>query len=48
MVPEHGLATIRQGDVESLRLWVLEQVCDDIAVAAGPDGVTVRFSMAIR
>jgi hypothetical protein len=48
MLLERGLATIRQGDVESLRLWVLEQVCDDIAVAAGPDGVTVRFSMAVR
>jgi serine/threonine-protein kinase RsbW len=48
MVREHGLTAIRQGDVETLRLWVLEQVCDDVAVATGPDGVTVRFSMAVR
>jgi serine/threonine-protein kinase RsbW len=48
VVLEHGLAAIRQGDAETLRLWVLEQICDDIAVATGPDGVTVRFSMSVR
>jgi hypothetical protein len=48
VVPEHGLAAIRQGDAETLRLWVLEQICDDIAVATDPDGVTVRFSMSVR
>lgn len=48
MVLEHGLAAIRQGDAETLRLWVLEQICDDVAVATGPDGVTVRFSMSVR
>jgi serine/threonine-protein kinase RsbW len=48
MVLEQGLAAIRQGDAETLRLWVLEQVCDDVAVTTGPDGVTVRFSMAVR
>jgi hypothetical protein len=47
MALEHGLA-VRQGDAESLRLWVLEQICDDLAVATGPDGVTVRFSMAVH
>lgn len=48
MVLEHGRTAIRQGDAETLRLWVLEQVCDDVAVATGPDGVTVRFSMTVR
>lgn len=48
MVLEHGLAAIRQGDAETLRLWVLEQICDDVDVATGPDGVTVRFSMSVR
>jgi hypothetical protein len=48
MVLEHGHPAIRQGDAETLRLWVLEQVCDDVAVATGPDGVTVRFSMTVR
>jgi hypothetical protein len=47
-VHEHDLVAIRQGDAETLRLWVLEQICDDIAVSTGSDGVTVRFSMAVR
>jgi hypothetical protein len=48
MVLEQGLEAVQQGDAETLRLWVLEQICDDVAVATGPDGVTVRFSMAVR
>lgn len=47
MLLEHGLAAIRQGDAETLRLWVLEQICDDVAVDTGPDSVTVRFSMSV-
>jgi serine/threonine-protein kinase RsbW len=35
-------------DVESLRLWVLQRVCDDITVSVGSDGTTVLFTMAVR
>lgn len=34
-------------DVESLRLWVLQRVCDDVTVSIGSDGTTVLFSMAV-
>ena len=35
-------------DVESLRLWVLQRVCDDVTVSIGADGTTVLFSMEVR
>ncbi|MBV9380304.1 MAG: hypothetical protein JOY82_06290 [Streptosporangiaceae bacterium] len=44
----HRPVVIPPDDVESLRLWVLQRVCDDIAVSIGSDGTTVLFSMAVR
>jgi Histidine kinase-like ATPase domain len=35
-------------DVESLRLWVLQRVCDDVTVSICSDGTTVLFTMAVR
>lgn len=34
-----------RGDAETLRRWVLRQLCDHVSVESGPHGVTVRFSM---
>jgi len=36
------------GDAESLRLWVLQRVCDDVAVSVAPDGATLVVSLAVR
>ena len=37
----------RRGDVEALRRWLLHQLCDNVSVDDGPQGVTVRFSMTV-
>ena len=34
-----------RGDAETLRRWVLRQLCDHVSGESGPHGVTVRFSM---
>jgi serine/threonine-protein kinase RsbW len=39
---------IAPDDVESLRLWVLQRVCDDVTVSIGAEGTTVLFSMSVR
>jgi serine/threonine-protein kinase RsbW len=35
-------------DTDSLRLWVVWQVCSDVDLSYGPDEMTVRLSMRIR
>ena len=37
----------RQGDVDALRRWLLQQLCDSVSVESGPDGVTVLLSMTV-
>ena len=37
----------RRGDAEALRRWLLHQLCDNVSVDDGPQGVTVRFSMTV-
>jgi two-component sensor histidine kinase len=41
---EHPSA-IRLDDTDSLRLWLVWQICSDVALSHGPDGTTVRLSM---
>lgn len=36
-----------RGDAEALRRWLLSQLCDHVSVDDDPQGVTVRFSMAV-
>jgi hypothetical protein len=43
----HGPDPARYGDVEALRRWLLHQLCDHVSVDDDPQGVTVRFSMAV-
>ena len=40
-----GPPGIRQDGAETLRRWLLRQLCDDVSVEPGPHGVTVRFSV---
>jgi hypothetical protein len=40
-------AGVRHGDAETLRRWLLQQVCDQLRLESGPGGVTVRFSVAV-
>jgi serine/threonine-protein kinase RsbW len=35
-------------DTDSLRLWVVWQVCSEVDLAYGPDEATMRLSMRIR
>jgi serine/threonine-protein kinase RsbW len=35
-------------DTDSLRLWVVWQVCSEVDLSYGPDEMTVRLSMRIR
>ena len=37
----------RQDSAETLRRWLLRQLCDDVSVEPGPHGVTVRFSVVL-
>jgi serine/threonine-protein kinase RsbW len=40
-------SAVRPDDTENLRLWVIQRVCSDVAVSAGPDGTTMRLSMSL-
>ena len=40
-----GPPGVRQDGAETLRRWLLRQLCDDVSVEPGPHGVTVRFSV---
>ena len=44
-LPRQGPPGIRQDGAETLRRWLLRQLCDDVSVEPGPHGVTVRFSV---
>jgi hypothetical protein len=37
----------RHDGAETLRRWLLRQLCDDVSVEPGPHGVTVRFSVVL-
>lgn len=45
--PHQGPGAGRQGDVEALRRWLLDQLCDYVSVQCGPDGVQVLLSMTV-
>lgn len=47
MLPVHGPAIATQPDTEKLRRGLLKQVCDHVVFDAGPQGVTVRFSVSV-
>ena len=42
-----GPPGVRQDGAETLRRWLLRQLCDDVSVEPGPHGVTVRFSVML-
>jgi hypothetical protein len=42
-----GPRGVQQDGVETLRRWLLRQLCDDVSVEPGPHGVTVRFSVLL-
>ena len=42
-----GPRGVRQDGAETLRRWLLRQLCDDVSVEPGPHGVTVRFSVVL-
>lgn len=42
-----GPGGVRQGEAETLRRWLLKQLCDHADVDYGPSGVTVRFAMSV-
>ena len=44
-LPRQGPPGIRQDGAETLRRWLLRQLCDVVSVEPGPHGVTVRFSV---
>ena len=46
MLPQ-GPRGVRQDGAETLRRWLLRQLCDDVSVEPGPHGATVRFSVML-
>ena len=44
-VPGPGAA--EHGDTDTLRRWLLKELCDYVSFEAGPHGVTVRFSVTV-
>ena len=47
MLPRQGPPGVRQDGAETLRRWLLRQLCDDVSVEPGPHAVTVRFSVLL-
>jgi len=47
MMLRQGPLGVRQDGAETLRRWLLRQLCDDVSVEPGPHGVTVRFSVVL-
>jgi hypothetical protein len=45
--PVPGPGGVRPGDVDTLRRWLLHQLCDYVSVESGPDGVSVLLSMSV-
>ncbi len=37
----------RAGDVDALRRWRLQQLCDYVSVESGPDGVSVLLAINV-
>jgi len=48
MLLTDGPRVARQGDAETLRRWLLQQLCDHVSIGSGPQGVTVLLAMTIR
>ena len=44
---QQGPPGVRQDGAETLRRWLLRQLCDDVSVEPGPHAVTVRFSVLL-
>jgi len=44
-ISEEHPSAIRLDDTDSLRLWLVWQICSDVALFHGPNGTTVRLSM---
>jgi hypothetical protein len=47
MMLRQGPRGVRQDGAETLRRWLLRQLCDDVSVEPGSHGVTVRFSVVL-
>ena len=47
MMLRQGALGVRQDGAETLRRWLLRQLCDDVSVEPGPHGATVRFSVML-
>ena len=47
MLLRQGPLGVRQDGAETLRRWLLRQLCDDVSVEPGPHAVTVRFSVLL-
>ena len=47
MMLRQGPLGVRQDGAETLRRWLLRQLCDDVSVEPGPHAVTVRFSVLL-
>jgi hypothetical protein len=44
-ISEEHPSAIRLDNTDSLRLWLVWQICSDVALFHGPDGTAVRLSM---
>jgi two-component sensor histidine kinase len=44
-ISEEHPSAIRLDDTDSLRLWLVWQICSDVALSHGPGGTTVRLSV---
>jgi hypothetical protein len=47
LLPVRGPGAAEQGDTDTLRRWLLKQICDHVSFEPGPWGVTVRFSVTV-
>ena len=47
MLPVRGPGGVEQGEADTLRRWLLKQVCDHVSFEPGGYGMTVRFSLSV-
>jgi serine/threonine-protein kinase RsbW len=47
MLPVDGPGRAEQGETDTLRHWLLKQLCDHVSLEPGPYGVTARFSVTV-
>jgi hypothetical protein len=47
MLPVHGPGGVEQGDTDTMRRWLLKQICDHVSFEPGAYGVTMRFSVTV-